>query len=282
MRILCCIVLLAFANLSALPALSAEKKTADKPPANLRLLNTSVFGKKTTEPVVLLQPQQSGTLDPETVMVDISKGQYFAATVRYPRDMSFDAARKSLNSAYGKWEKEMFAAEPEMGIWRNEDEKFGIQLTQDAFAIVVIYINFELTSDEVFLRGLSRAETIMKDEKHAHQAVSEMRTRLTKKELKEFYELHCHKRLRDRTSETAFISFMGTNRGAALAELIVRVDDALQQKKGTDVIIAQHSDRDNDEYVFVLEQVKQNAKPGERWHLKLRKEDEKWKLKALD
>jgi hypothetical protein len=41
----------------------------------LRLLDTSVFGKRTTDAIVLLEPPRPGALDPETVMVDIDKGQ---------------------------------------------------------------------------------------------------------------------------------------------------------------------------------------------------------------
>lgn len=279
---LCCVVLFAYANLSTLSAISVEKSIADKSPADLRLLNTSVFGKRTTDAVVLLQPEQPGTLDPETVMVDVSKGQYYAATIRYPKDMTFEAVRQSLNRAYGKWEKETFASDPEMGMWRNEDEKFSIQLTEDAFTIVVIYIKFEMVSDREMLRGISRATKVMEDEDRARKVVSEMRDVLAKEDFKKFYQTHCHPQLSGRLTEDKFIAFMRSDRGKELTTLILKVDDALQQNKGQDVLFSQYNERDPEKYEFILMPAPGEASNGQQSRLKLRKEKDNWKLEELD
>jgi hypothetical protein len=58
---------------------------------------------------------------------------------------------------YGKWEKDSFAKDPEMGIWRNEADKFAIQLSEDDLNVVVIYIKLSMVTEELLLRGFSRA-----------------------------------------------------------------------------------------------------------------------------
>lgn len=275
-----CAITLVCGTLTALQALSAEVGSEQR--NDLRLFNTSVFGKQTTDAVVLLEPERAGTLDPETVMVDIEKGQFNAATIRYPKEMSFEAARQSLNRVYGKWEKKTFANDPTMGIWRNEDDKFSIQLTEDGFSIVAIYIKFSMVSEQQLFRGLSRATTLIDDEERAHAVVSEIRALLQKGELEKLYRAYCHKLLRDQINERKFVDLMQSGRGKKVAQLITTVDDALQQSKGPDVLIAQHNERDPDEYEFILVQFQHQPEENRQWHLKLRREEEKWKLKALD
>jgi hypothetical protein len=215
-------------------------------------------------------------------MVDIEKGQYNAATIRYPKEMSFEAVRQSLNRVYGKWEKQTFANDPTMGIWRNEDDQFSIQLTEDGFSIVAIYIKFSMLSERQLARGLSRALALIEDEERAHAVVSEIRILLEKGELEKLYGTYCHKLLRNQINERKFIDLMRSDRGKKVAELITTVDDALQQSKGPDVLIAQHNERDSEEYEFILVQSQRRAEENEQWHLKLRKEEGKWKLKELD
>ena len=137
--------------------ISAEPKSGELETRHLRFFNTAIFGKTTAEPVVLLKPALSGQLDPETVMVDIDKGRYFAATVRYPRRISFADARRSLNTIYAKHEIKSFADDPIMGLWRNEEEKFAIQLTEEKDNLVVIYIKFSLVTEDKFFESFSRA-----------------------------------------------------------------------------------------------------------------------------
>jgi hypothetical protein len=135
----------------------ADESGAETKVSRLRLFNTDVFGKSAEEAVVLLRPARKTQIDPETVMVDVHQGKYFAATVRYPKKISLQEARDSLNRTYKSHEKKSFANDPEMGIWRNEDEKFSIQLTADKNNIVVIYIKFSMVTDEMFLKSFTRA-----------------------------------------------------------------------------------------------------------------------------
>ncbi len=106
---------------------------------NLQLFNTGILGQPAETPVKLLQPCKAGDVRPENIMVDIREGKYFAATIRYPKDVTLEEARKSLNRIYKKYEKKSFSANTQMGLWRNEDDKFAIQLTKNEKCIQVIY-----------------------------------------------------------------------------------------------------------------------------------------------
>jgi hypothetical protein len=281
MRVFYCIIVLAIGTLPTLRAISAEASAEKGSARDLRLLDTSVFGKRTTDAVVLLKPEREGTLDPETVMVDLEKGQYYAATVRYPKKMSFEAARQSLNRVYRKWEKQTFANDPTMGIWRNEDDKFSIQLTEDAFTIVAIYIKYSMVSEGDLNRGLSRATTLIGEEDQAQKTVAKMRALLDKSEFETLYRDYCHKMLREQLTESKFKDIMRSHRGKQIVQLITTVDDALQQNKGRDILIAQHNERDSEEYEFILVQLQSRAEANRKWHLKLRKENGKWKLQEF-
>jgi len=142
---------------SAIGTAPAETRSAESKTSRLRLFNTDIFGISSANAVVLLRPSQKGQIDPETVMVDINKGKYFAATVSYPKTISLEEARKSLNTKYAPHEKKSFANDPTMGLWRNEADQFSIQLSEDEDHIVVIYIKFSMVTDEIVFKAISRA-----------------------------------------------------------------------------------------------------------------------------
>jgi hypothetical protein len=79
-------------------------------------------------------------------MVDIKNGIYIAATIQYPDKLSFEEAREHLNKLYKQYEVTNFSEDPLMGLWRNEDMKFAIQLTRVRNVIEIRYIQF--TPDE--------------------------------------------------------------------------------------------------------------------------------------
>ena len=98
----------------------------------LRLLDTGVFGRKVSEPVVLLLPKLAGSVNPVSIQVDIAEDdRFYAATVSYPKEFGFKQAKASVNSLYAKWEYDSFKNHQRMGLWRNEDERFALQLTID-------------------------------------------------------------------------------------------------------------------------------------------------------
>ncbi len=104
-----------------------------------------------------MKPARPGQIDPETIMVDVDKGKYIAATVRYPKKLSLAEARRSLNTVYAKYESKTFADDPTMGIWRNEDDQFSIQLTEEEDTLAVIYIKYSLLTEEKIRKSFSRA-----------------------------------------------------------------------------------------------------------------------------
>ncbi|MBA3480808.1 MAG: hypothetical protein H0T51_03240 [Pirellulales bacterium] len=109
----------------------------------LQLFNVAIFGQSSDKAVKLLLSKRDGEVEPETVLVDIGEGRFYAATVRYPKNISLEQARSALNIVYKKWERKSFAKNSTMGIWRNEDDKFSVQLSQDDDNTVVIYIKYD-------------------------------------------------------------------------------------------------------------------------------------------
>jgi hypothetical protein len=257
-----------------------EPAAAGDKPTQLRLLDTSIFGKRTTDPILLLEPPRPGSLDPETVMVDIEKGRYFAATVRYPTEITLEAGRKALNSVYGKWEKSSFADDPTMGIWRNEDDKFSIQMTHDGVNLVIIYIKFEMVSKDMLMRGLSRGLQLVNDEDQAKQAVSTMLALLEKSDFETFYRAHCHMNLRNQLSEQEFVKSMRSDEGKKVISLFASIKNAIEQGKGIETLIARFNEQDVQQFEFVL--VKERYASGRLWHLELQKEDGVWRVMDFD
>ena len=97
----------------------------------LRHFNPNIFGKSVDEQVTLLLPDESKeAILPRTILTDVDskKRVYYGATIRYPMDLTFEQARASLNKLYGRYAVEKFKENPEMGLWRNEDEGYIIQM----------------------------------------------------------------------------------------------------------------------------------------------------------
>jgi len=96
----------------------------------LRHFNPDVFGKSVDEPVTLLLPGETKeALLPVRVLTDVdTKGIIIGASVYYPYDMTFEQARASLNKLYGRYAVENFKDNLYMGLWRNEDKGYAIQM----------------------------------------------------------------------------------------------------------------------------------------------------------
>jgi hypothetical protein len=276
------VVAIASIALAASTAYCDETATEKPKPTQLRLFNTGIFGKRTTDAVVLLEPQHPGELDPETVMVDISKGQYFAATVNYPTTISFEDARKSLNRVYKKWESESFAADPDMGIWRNDDDKFSVQLTQNGFSITVIYLKFSMLTDEKLDESFRRVGKIMEDEENAKRAVSLIHGLLKKSDYVALYRDHCSHHLQRQIGEREFVELMQGDEGKKVAKLFASVAAAIDAGKGRETLAARFGERDGDEYEFVLVAAQRQRGANLLWHLQLEKENGAWKLMDYD
>ena len=116
----------------------------------LRHFNPDIFGRSVDEPVTLLMPDESKeAILPITVLTDVDskKRVYYGATIRYPMDLTLEEARASINKLYKKYEVENFKDNPSMGLWRNEDKRYAIQLGVCLYGIEqfiqVIYLTFK-------------------------------------------------------------------------------------------------------------------------------------------
>lgn len=127
----------------------AQDPSVDK--RGIRLFNVEVFGKSTDAPVVLLEKKNPGLADPVLVQTDIENDCYSAATICYPKEVSFELARASINEQYSKFEQlSKSDKNGSMALWRNTDKKFSIQLTTSADAefLKVILITFRNPGNE--------------------------------------------------------------------------------------------------------------------------------------
>jgi hypothetical protein len=113
---------------------------------DLKHFNPEIFGKDVCTPVQVLL--DGGSLQPTTVQLDVKNGLYYGAILRYPAEMTLDQARQSLNKLYAKWQKPNFADDQTMGLWRNTEKGFSIQLTREKDAVVVIYISYKLMHEK--------------------------------------------------------------------------------------------------------------------------------------
>ena len=123
----------------------------------LQHFNVNVFGNSIEKPVKFLNAKKKNDIEPLTVLVDVKDGIYYAATIMYPKKLTFEEARASLNKLYKKHEKASFADSPVLGLWRNEKDKFSIQLSQEEEHFNVIYIGFKYFDQEFFEQTLEEA-----------------------------------------------------------------------------------------------------------------------------
>jgi hypothetical protein len=115
------------------------------PVGNLTFVNYTNSPDTCTPVQVLLD---GGSLQPTTVQLDVKNGLYYGAILRYPAEVTLDQARQSLNTMYAKWQKPNFADDQTMGLWRNTEKGFSIQLTREKDAVVVIYISYKLMHEK--------------------------------------------------------------------------------------------------------------------------------------
>jgi hypothetical protein len=108
----------------------------------LRFFNPGIFGKSVEEPVSITLPADQKTMEPISILTDVKSGKFAGATVYYPKSISFDKARESINKKYKQYESKFSPDNPKMGLWRASDRRFAIQLTETDEAIQVIYLPF--------------------------------------------------------------------------------------------------------------------------------------------
>lgn len=78
------------------------------------------------------------------------------------------------------------------------------------------------------------------DAKHSpSEAVAVMNALLVKNDFRAFYKAHCHQHMCDQIDEKRFVEHMKGDRGAVIVKLFAGVQNAITEKKGEDVLIAQ-------------------------------------------
>lgn len=108
---------------------------------DLQHFNPDVFGHSPSKPVKLLFDRKPGDIEPDIVQVDVKDGMFYAGTVTYLDEITFEEAKESLNKIYKKYEMQTFAKDPQMGIWRVTERKFTIMLAKEDEQIQVMYIS---------------------------------------------------------------------------------------------------------------------------------------------
>ena len=88
-------------------------------------------------------PAHDDAIAPTTVHLDAQDGKYIGATITYPKAIRLEPMRDALNQLHSEYEILSFAEDPGMGLWRNTDDRYAIQLTENDDSIQVIYLTFQ-------------------------------------------------------------------------------------------------------------------------------------------
>ncbi len=111
----------------------------------IQYFNPQIFGNLAGESTLLLSPAKDNSIKPTQIITDINeKGIFYAARLIYPKALSLEEARQSINKLYKQYEVKSFTENPAIGIWRNETGRFTIQLSStdecDSKLVQIIYI----------------------------------------------------------------------------------------------------------------------------------------------
>ena len=112
--------------------------------ASVQLFNETVLGSAPTDAIPMLLTTANPDWSPKQVVLDYKDDACYGAMIHYERSHSFELLRSAINSRFGKHEQPSFADDPTMGIWRMEDARFAIQLSddEDEDSFMAIYILF--------------------------------------------------------------------------------------------------------------------------------------------
>ena len=105
----------------------------------IQMFNARVLRQSVGNPVKLLMGNNPQGIKPSTISLDLKKGEYVGTIIIYPSVVTLQDARKSLNKIYSKYELSSFRNNAQMGLWRNEDDKFVIQLSKEKGCVQIIY-----------------------------------------------------------------------------------------------------------------------------------------------
>jgi hypothetical protein len=110
---------------------------------DIQLLNPDFFGQPTSNAIKLLYDKKSDEGEPYNVTADIKCGIYYAASVFYSNNTTFNEARESLSKLYKSYEILSLLQKNKIAVWRVENRGFSVQLTQEEDHIRINYIRYE-------------------------------------------------------------------------------------------------------------------------------------------
>ena len=109
---------------------------------DIQLFNPDIFGQATTTSIKPLRQKQSDEISPISVLLDMQCGKYRAASVFYPKRVTFADAENTVKKYYDKYEKKFFP-DIEMAVWRVEDRHFSISITKEDDRIRMSYLQHQ-------------------------------------------------------------------------------------------------------------------------------------------
>jgi len=111
----------------------------------IRLFNPKVFGKSVERPITQLIPSETkNAILPMSIQIDIENGKYFAATITYSKKTPFLDIQNEIKKHYPKASVKSFG-NGDLVVFRNEEEKFAIQVDNNDCNIQAIYVPFVST-----------------------------------------------------------------------------------------------------------------------------------------
>ena len=114
-----------------------EREIDSRDGSTVELFNDAILQSSSSEDLPMLITTGGDAWSP----IDVNLDEY-GAVVKYAKTGTFEDLRRGLNQRYAEHEVDTFADDPEMGLWRNEEAGFAIQLTEDSDTYSVIYVSF--------------------------------------------------------------------------------------------------------------------------------------------
>lgn len=109
---------------------------------DMQMIDDSVLGKQMSDPIRLFLKSPKSVIMASAVTIDMEDGKIVAISVQYPETNSIANARACLNELYQVHERASFKMNDKMGLWRNEKDRFSIQLTKSDAGIQMLYVIF--------------------------------------------------------------------------------------------------------------------------------------------
>ena len=114
---------------------------------DIQLFNTEILGQSTSKELKVLRDKNAQDIEPISVIMNIKKGFYNAATVIYPEEVRYETALKALKDQYKKYGPSKQYKEIGMTVWRIENKGYAVSLIQEKKYIKIRYVQLKSTED---------------------------------------------------------------------------------------------------------------------------------------